>query len=159
MRAPALQRLFGVVLLALTAMYLASAAEPEKMTYYVQLIRGNNDDKPPVPGAKRIGLKLANNFRPIFKWESYWEINRQRIELAHGQKSRLKLSKEREVEIDLTEAGKRKVTVYSDGREVSRATRLSDEAMTIIGGDRDTNSVWFIVVRRDEPTDGDKLPK
>jgi hypothetical protein len=33
------------------------------------------------------------------------------------------------------------------------ATSLAVEAMTIIGGNRDGKSMWFIVVRRDKPPD------
>ena len=42
---------------------------------------------------------------------------------------------------------------YQAGKPISRTTRPLGTAMTIIGGDRDTNSVWFIVVRRDPPSD------
>ena len=155
MNSPAMNPLFGVILLALAVLPFASAGDAQIVTYYVQLVRGNNDDKPPLAEAKRIGPKLSKKLQPVFKWESYWELNRRRIELPHGQKTKLKLSPEREVVIDHSEAGKRSVTAYSNGKIVSRTTRPIGEAMTIIGGERDANSVWFIVVRRDTPTDGE----
>jgi hypothetical protein len=130
----------------------AAGAEADKVTFYVQLIHGSNEAKPPVSGAKRVGPKLAETFRPVFNWTNYWEVSRQQVALARGEKTRIQLSKEREVEIDLRNPAKRKVTAYHAGQAVSRLTRPVDEAMTIIGGDRDTNSVWFIVVRRDKPT-------
>jgi hypothetical protein len=34
---------------------------------------------------------------------------------------------------------------------VDRTINAAGEAMTIIGGNRDGKSVWFIVVRRDKP--------
>src|SRR5436190_16857005 len=89
---------------------LSTGAEVEKVTYYVQLVRGDNVDAPPEPGARRIGPKLSARFRPVFKWEHYWEIHRQQLELAGGQKAQVRLSPERTVTIDLTNPAKRKVT-------------------------------------------------
>jgi len=53
------------------------------------------------------------------------------------------------VEIDLTTHKKRKVTAYRNGKPVSSVIRPTGQATTVIGGDRETNTVWFIVVRRE----------
>jgi len=132
---------------------LAPAEEDEKVTYYVQLVRGDNEVNPPAPGVRRIGPKLSARFRPVFKWESYWEVHRQKIALSGGQKTRLRLTPEREVVIDLTNPAKRKVTAYQSGKLIACTTHAAGDAMSIIGGERDTDSVWFIVVRRDKPTE------
>jgi hypothetical protein len=131
----------------------AIGAESEKLTYYVQLVRGNNEADAPEPGAHRIGPKLAKKLRPVFRWESYWEINRKSVAIEPGKKTRLRLSMEREVEIDLTDAAHRTVTAFQSGKPVCGAKRPIGEGMTIVGGDRNPNSVWFIVVRRDKPGD------
>jgi hypothetical protein len=151
MRGTVLIRLCFLLLLTFAAAPFALGADAKQSTYYVQLIRGNNDDHPPASGARQIGPRLTKRFRPVFKWENYWEMSRQEVVLTQGQKTRLKLSKEREVEIDLTNPAKRKVIAYSAGKPVCSATRPVGEAKTIIGADRDANSVWFIVVRRDKP--------
>jgi hypothetical protein len=128
-------------------------ADGGKLTYYVQLIRGNNEKQAPEPGAQHIGPKLSQKLRPVFKWDSYWEIKRQKVEIEPGKKARLRLNHEREVEIDLTDSAKRTVITYQAGKPVYRTTRPLGKAMIITGGDRDTDSVWFIVVRRDPPSD------
>ena len=71
--------------------------------------------------------------------------------MVRGQKARVRLTKAREVVIDLTEAGKRRVTVFQDGKPVGSTTRPVGEAMTVTGGDHDPKSAWFITVRRDKP--------
>jgi hypothetical protein len=119
----------------------------------VQLVRGNNETKPPEPGAHRIGTKLSKNLRTVFVWKSYREINRQNLDLEPGKKARVRLNKEREVEIDLTDSIHRTVIAYQSGQPVARTKRPIAEGMTIVGGDRDPKSVWFIVVRRDKPPD------
>jgi len=131
----------------------AWGAEPEKIAFYVQLIRGDNEKQAPDREARLIGPKLSHRLRPIFKWENYWEISRQKVEVDPGKKARIRLNKEREVEIDLTDATKRTVVAYQSGKPVSRTTRPVGNTMIITGGDRDSQSVWFIVVRRDAPTE------
>jgi hypothetical protein len=66
---------------------------------------------------------------------------------------RVCLSKEREVEIDLSNRKCRKVTAFENGKVVQRISRPLGEGMTLIGGERDQESAWFIVVRRDKPSD------
>jgi len=120
--------------------------------YYIQLVRGNDDETPPTPASERIGPKLSGQLHQVFKWRSYWEINRREELLAVGQRTRVRLSPEREVEIDLTQAGLRTVTAYQNARVVGHTSRPIGMGMTVTGGDRDTNSAWFIVVRRDPPS-------
>ncbi len=143
------------VCLALAPLPGATAAgveKLEKVTYYVQLIRGCNDAKPPVPGSTSIGPKLSAHLRPVFAWTNYGEIARKEVQLTAGQKARVRLSKEREVEIDLTTKGKRIVGAFSRGELVSRTTRPIGQRMTVIGGDRDKETAWFIIVRREKPS-------
>jgi hypothetical protein len=64
---------------------------------------------------------------------------------------RARLGNGREVEIDLTHPGKRRVSTYHNGRLIDRTVEPLGESMTLIGGDRDPTSHWFIVVRRDKP--------
>ena len=72
--------------------------------------------------------------------------------MERGKKSRVQLNPQRAVEIDLTGPSHRKVTVFEGKNPVSTITDPSGGgAMSIIGGDRATNSSWFIVVRRDKP--------
>lgn len=153
MHAPGMNPWYCAGLVVFAALNLVSGAEAEKFTYYVQLVRGNNDEKPPMAGARQIGPTLSKKLRPVFKWESYWEISRQQTNLSSGQKSIIKLGQERAVQIDLTEPSKRKVTAYQSGKPVARTTSPVGASMSLIGGDRDTNSAWFIVVRRDKPKD------
>jgi hypothetical protein len=145
----------GMALAALCGFGAMGADEAEKVTFYVQLIRGSDAEERPTPECKPVGPKLSAKLRPVFHWKHYWEINRQQVALAHGGKARVRLSKERDVEIDLGDPAKRKVTAFKDGKPVARATRSAGDAMTVIGGERDgdTNTAWFIIVRRDKPSE------
>ncbi len=134
---------------------LAAAADIEALskTYYVQLVRGTDQDNPPQPGAKAIGPKLAKRLQPVFRWKNYWEMNRVKVTMEVGKKTRVRLSKRHEVEIDLSAAGKRTIHFYQDGKRVSTSTQPIGESVTIQGGNSTAESAWFIVVRRDKPSD------
>lgn len=127
------------------------SAPEEKLTHYVQLIRGNDEDQPPAPGAKAIGPRLSKSLHSVYHWKCYWEISRREAALAPGAKTKIVLSKERSVEIDLSEPKSRKVTTISADKPVCSTTQPAGKAMTIIGADRDPKSAWFVVVRRDKP--------
>lgn len=143
-------------LLLLALVVLASGvsygAQTEKLVYYVQLVRGNDENQPPAPGAKAIGPKLSESLHQVFRWKHYWEISRQEVTVVAGGKSTVHLSKERTVEIDLSQPKKRMITARSNKKIVSSTTQPINDAMTIIGAERDMKSAWFVVLRRDKPT-------
>lgn len=155
MRCTASARILLGIVVCLTCGLATRAGETNApVTFYVQLVRGTDEEGKPQPDSKRIGLKLASQFERVFRWKFYWEMNRHEVQLPDGKKCRIKLNPEREVEIDSSVLGKRKVTVFYKGEPLSTHIRPVGERMTIIGGDRDAHSVWFVVVRRDKPSDG-----
>ena len=129
---------------------VARAQEPA-VTYYVQLIRSSNSEQPPQAGSRRVGAKLAGTFCGVLKWKSYWEICQRETAVTPGRTAKVLLSNGRGVEIDLCKRGKRTVTAFQNGKLVDRTVGPVSETMTLIGGDHDQKSAWFIVVRRDKP--------
>lgn len=129
------------------------SAEHHLNTFYVQLVRGSNDDVPPQAGSRLVGMKVARHLHSALNWKNYWELNRQQVAVCCGKTKRICLSKDRSVEIELTKRGRRRVTALENGRIVQRTLRPVGEGMTVIGGERDPQSAWFIVVRRDQPVD------
>jgi hypothetical protein len=121
------------------------------VTYYVQLIRSSDSERPPQAESSRVEGKLAGRFCGVLKWKNYWEICRRKAEVIPGRATMVWLSNGGEVEIDLSRRGKRAVTAFQNGRLVDRTIVPTGQAMTLIGGDRDEKSAWFIVVRRDKP--------
>jgi hypothetical protein len=129
---------------------LTSAAE-KPLVYYVQLIRCSDQERAPEPGSRRVGPKLAERFECVFRCKSYWEIGQEKLEVMPNRSARVRLHNGRDVEIDLKQPGKRRVATFYKGRLIDRTVEPSSENMTLIGGDRDRTSHWFIVVRRDKP--------
>ena len=67
------------------------------------------------------------------------------------------MSPQREVEIAW--AGPRDMTIslYTDGKLTRKREQAIDTTFYIAGGDRDAADSWFIIVRRDNPDDGQSL--
>jgi hypothetical protein len=146
-----MKRLLIIVLLGCLGLATVIATEEKPLTYYVQLIRCSDQNQPPEPGSKRVGPKLAERFQCVFRCKSYWEISQAKIEVLPSRAARAHLGNGRDVEIDLTQPGKRRVATFHNGRLIDRTVEPLGENMTLIGGDRDQASHWFIVVRHDKP--------
>jgi hypothetical protein len=146
-----MKRALTVFALGGLALLTAVAAVERPLTYYVQLIRCSDRDQPPEPGCRRVGPKLAERFHCVFRCKTYWEISQAKLEVFPKRVARAHLTNGRDVEIDLTHPGKRRVSTFQKGRLIDRTVEPLSEDMTLIGGDRDHTSHWFIVVRRDKP--------
>src|SRR5213083_2050448 len=77
------------------------AADVQKATFYVQLIRGSDADKPENPTWAPVGPKLAKNLGAVFRWKNYWEVKRQTVTVSGEKAARVHLTREREVELKL----------------------------------------------------------
>jgi hypothetical protein len=141
------------VIMLLGAVLFARVARPraEVITYYVQLVRACDGDKPPEPNSKRVGPRLMKKFQGPLKWNDYWEIGRQEVALQPGQVTSLPLCRRCRVEIDLTDKRHRRVTAFENGKVVAQTSTVIGKGMTLIGGDWDGKSAWFVVIRRDRP--------
>jgi len=143
-------RVLNIVAVTVFALGAVATAQERPVTFYVQLIRGTDSEQPPEAGSKLIGTKLAGTLRCL-KWRHYLEIHRREVEVDPGQLTRVALRNGREAEIDLRSRTRRTVAAFKDGKLLDRTSVPTGDAMTLIGGDRDRKTGWFIVVRRDRP--------
>ncbi len=148
-----MKRTLVVLILSVLALGVEARAGEDATTFYVQLVRGTDTGQAPGPRYKRIGPKLAQEFCPVFNCKGFWEIKRRQVAVRPGHAARVELGNGREAEIDLRSPKERTVTAFQNGKLVDRTVSPAGQTMTIIGGNRDRKSVWFIVVRRDKPED------
>jgi hypothetical protein len=141
-------RLPWLILLALPL--LVAGADQSGVTFYLQLIRGSDDDKPPATEARLAGPEVSSRLQ-MFKWKNYWEMARRTVVLEAGGKTRQRMSAEREVEITLSDTREMTVCIYADGKLSRRRKQSLDTPFYIAGGDKDATQPWFIVVRRGKP--------
>lgn len=140
-----------LMILGTAAIAADNGSHPAKLVYYVQLIRGTQAGHSPWPGCKPVGPRLAEKFHSVFNYKHYWEVSARQVVLSPGQDKRVQLRNGREVEIDLRNPAHRTVAAFHDGSIIERTICPRSKAMTLIGGDNDRDSAWFVVVRRDKP--------
>ena len=140
-----------LIALLLVAAPLVQGADAPGATFYIQLIRGSDQDTPPAPQARLIGAKLDQRLHDIFKWKNYWEIKRETVTLNTGTTARRRMSPQREVEIAWTSPKDVTISLYIDGKLTRKRQQSIDTSFYIAGGDRDGSESWFIIVRKDNP--------
>jgi hypothetical protein len=140
-----------ILTLLLSAAPLTWGANVPAVTFYVQLIRGSDQDSPPLPTARSIGPKLDRKLHDIFKWKNYWEVKREVVTVKAGSKVRKQISAQRQVEISWPGSKDMMVSIYAQGKLTRKRTQSIDAGFYITGGDNDSSQSWFIVVRRDNP--------
>jgi hypothetical protein len=144
-----------LLVLALTSVTTVGAADAQKVTFYVQLIRGSDADKPEDPACKPVGPKLGKMLRGVFRWKNYCEVKRETVSLSKDKVARVLLTKEREVELKLLEPPNTQIRLFHKGQLTRCSRQPINEHLCVLGGDSTTGDPWFVVVRRDKPRDED----
>jgi hypothetical protein len=145
-----MKALFSLMLLLGVSAF--GLAEEQPVTLYAQVIRGTDREESPQAGWKPVGPKLSQRLCPKFRWSHYWEVSRRAISVRPGRSVRLKVTPEREIEIDLAGSGESEIRLYSAGKLVRKSKQPAESQMTIMGGAWEQHEGWFIIVRRDKPT-------
>ena len=150
-----LQKILWLLVLAAASIPPLRAGDAQEVTFYVQLIRGSDSDKPDDPACKPVGPKLGKMLRGVFRWKSYCEVKRETVTLAKDKVARLHLTPEREVEIKLLEPPNTQIRLFHKGQMTRCSRQPINEHLCVLGGDSATGDPWFVVVRRDKPRDED----
>lgn len=142
--------LFG--LLVLLAVNVAAAADDQPVVFYTQLIRGTDQEQLRQQNWKPVGPKLSKKLCPKFRWRNYWEVSRKTLNVQSGKATRVRLSQEREIEIELRNKEESEIRLYTAGKLVRKSRQPLQSKMTIMGGGAEEADCWFIIVRRDKPS-------
>ena len=138
--------------LLLFGIHAACLAENQAETFYAQLIRGSDQEKPGHASWKPVGPRLSKQFGPKFRWKNYWEVSQHKVKVLPGKSARIRLSEEREIEIEVRSGEESEIRLFTGGKLVRKSRQALECKMTIMGGGADKIESWFIIVRRDKPT-------
>ena len=127
----------------------ADGADAEATRFYIQLVRAGSSNEALPSGVRPVGMKLKEKFGAAFKAGNYWEAKREEVTVKPGRPTRVALSRERSVQIEVS-GNRRTVTEYYKGRAVERRSGPRGDGMTLIGDNRG-GGLSFVVVRRDRP--------
>ncbi len=125
--------------------------EDTPVTFYVQLIRGTSDEKPPDVKAKAVESRLDQYLKPVFRWKKYWAVSQREVKVAHGKSVRVSMSVH-DVEIRVLSREHCELRLFQKEHLIQTLRqKLNSDTPAIMGGARDGENVWFVVVRRDRP--------
>jgi hypothetical protein len=138
-----------------TAVMLMAVAEvrrtppqPERpVAFSVVLIRANNDEQPTSPKLRPADGAAKAQLSHMFRWQNYWEANRQRLALKGQPTTRARLSPECEVEVEYISPTIRETRIYVNGVVTARSRRnVSAPSPAIDGAATDVDGAWFVLV-------------
>ena len=141
-----------LVLVIALGINFRAEAEEQPVTYYIQLIRGTTQSAPQNSTWHAIGPRLSEQLSPVFRWNHYWEVDRKTASVERGKVKKIQLNKERTVEIELVKPTVSEIRLYLNGNLVRVSRQSIQSGISIMGGDRETDESWFVVVRRDKPS-------
>jgi hypothetical protein len=136
----------GLSLLIVLGLCSAAMSAESVVTFDVRLIRGTDHSKPDQAGWKPVEPKLHAQFHPIFRWKHYWEVNHASVSVLPGKTARVRLSNQREVEIGLLGPREAEVRLFVDNYLSRKSRQRIHHGSWIMGGTRDNEESWFIVV-------------
>ncbi len=152
-------------LMILLAGALASRPAPVPATeaevlFTVQLIRGTDHAKPEVRTWKPLEPKLKARLAPCFRWSHWWEVATAQTNIAVGKTRRIRLSADREIDIARHSVSETEVRLYQKGVLAQKSRRSIQNGLWIMGGTRENDESWFIVVTPPKAADaGDVVRK
>jgi hypothetical protein len=143
-------RWIAVFLLGLGLWLVGDSGPAEReVSYKVELIRATNLRELAPPDRQAVSPELAAILRGPLKWRHYWKLCERVVAIEPGRAKRIPLINSREVVIDLRGYHVRKVTAFERGRCVDTSTIPAGSGYSLIGGPREGDSGWFVIVQRD----------
>lgn len=139
-------------LLLLAGICVHAAEQP---SFYVQVIWGTDQDKPAGSNYREVGPKLRAKLNPVFRWKHYWETERKKTHVDLAKVTKLPLSNHRTLEIEKLKSGEIEVRLFRRTGLVTKSRQPSNGRMHILGGEDSTKDSFFVVVRPDEPKNGE----
>lgn len=137
----------------LLALGLAHATE--RTPLFVQVIWGTDQDRPAGKTYQAIGPKLSAKLSPVFRWKHYWETERKQVVLESEKITKVSLGNQRTIEIERLKSGETEVRLFRRTGLLTKNRQPGTARMIIVGGEDSTRDSYFVVVRADEPKNGE----
>ncbi len=124
-----------------------AASVPVETRVQAVFVWGTNENKPTGKNLKEVDAKLRERLANIFKWQNYFEVNRQSTGVLAGKSQSVKLSEECSVEIKILPDNIAEVKLIGKGKTlVTRRHSLAKSDALVLAGDDKNNTAWFVVL-------------
>ena len=126
-----------------------AASDTTTINIEAQLVWGTNEPKPDSK-FKPVGPKMSAKLKSSpFKWDHYFEVNKQIFKVKFNEEKIISMSKH--CEIRLTNLGDSQLRFKLFGHEqlVSDVTQaLPKGELLVTGGDAENATAWFVILRQ-----------
>jgi hypothetical protein len=142
-----IKSLFTATLLLPAFMALSAAAADLKLE--AQLVWGTSTTTSKhQPVEDDVRRKLAS--LPL-KWSNFYEVRRQKFDVAPDETKRADLSEKCAVEVKNLGGGKVEVVLFGKGKEIWKGTQhLPRGEILVLGGNAPAESAWLVTLKRIE---------
>jgi len=143
--------LFVAAVLLFPASVTCSASDTGTLNIESQLVWGSNTTNPP-PKLRLVGPKMSARLaNSPFKWDHYYEVNRQTTGVKLNEKKRVTMSKNCEIVITNLGDSQIKLDVFGKGQLVNTVTQsLPKGELLVVGGNAEDSTAWFVILRQAE---------
>ncbi len=125
----------------------ACAGETQEPHLAAQLVWGTNGEKPADRTLKPITEDLDKRLRRIFKWTSYYQVERKEFAVTGAKPAKLDMSKECRLEVSRVGADDFEIQLFGKGQlVVKKRQRIVAGETVVLGGDDKNDNAWFVVV-------------
>ena len=138
----------ALVFLLVTA--LGSPAQAGEIRLEAQLIWGTNDEKSPDPKHKAVDAKVEKKLKKLpFKWQNYFEVNREKFTVAQGETKKIVLSKDCEIKVRNAGNNAVELQIFGKGESVGKISQaLPKDELLVTGGNAANFTSWFVVLHQ-----------
>jgi hypothetical protein len=145
---------FIATLLLLAALGLlvpgnARAADGE-LKLEATLVWGTNDKSSPDPNHKPVAADVEKKLKKLpFKWENYFEVNRQTFTVPKSGEKTIHMSKECDVTVKNLGNDQVELHLIGKNKPVGKITQeLPKGKLLVTGGNAENFTSWFIVLKQ-----------
>ena len=141
-----------LVTLCLLATALGARLQAGEMKLEAQLIWGTNDEKSPDPKHRAVDSKVEKKLKKLpFKWQNYFEVNRQKFSVPEGETKKIVLSKDCEIKVRNSGNHTVELQIFGKGACVGKISQaLPKDELLVTGGNAANFTSWFVVLHQSD---------
>lgn len=140
-----------VVALLFPVSVVHAAPDTGTMEIEAQLVWGTNRTNAPAK-LRLVGPKMSARLANTpFKWDHYYEVNRQTIKVKFNETKPVTMSKNCEIKITNLGDSQVKLELFGKGQPVNTVTQaLPKGELLVVGGNAEDSTAWFVILRQAE---------
>jgi hypothetical protein len=128
-----------------------AASDTRTLDIEAQLVWGTNGTNAPAK-LRLVGPRMSERLKHSpFKWDHYYEMNRQTIKVKFNETKPITMSKHCEIKITNLGDSQIKLDLFGKGQLVNTVTQaLPKGELLVVGGDAENSTAWFVILRQAE---------